>query len=254
MDGTAACHDSTPNGLTVHLISISPPKPPPSSATSSHLTFLFVLYVERCLSTLASHLLRLIASVSSRSSASEIATTSDLETAILEDSLYSWATGMRVWRYIKRESAREREAAKRGSPVLGSGGSGGGGVGGGGLSRSPSMSVNGPSHRKAVSVTMGSVSPSITARSTTANGGGVERKPSVTGSSLAPTISRRPSMESTRSALTYSSTKKGSTGLGILSGSSSTIGLVRSSFLPFLALSGVTESLPTHRTTTPSTN
>ncbi|GAA5914423.1 hypothetical protein JCM6882_008231 [Rhodosporidiobolus microsporus] len=249
----AACYGPSPAPLTDHLVALSPPKPPPSDASSPHLTFILALYVERLLSTLSLHLLRLCASVSARQSASDLATVSDLEVALMEDDLvWSWAQGMRVRRFVEEEGRREREAAKKGSPVLGSEGGRSGlsragslnaGAGGGG-GRNGSLSGASAGHRKgsaslAVPSSLASVAPSSPPLSTTTTAAAAaaaaththSRKPSLSGSTLAGSVAaaasslgRRASVESSRSGLTYGGGgggsvagggRKASLGLGI---------------------------------------
>ncbi|GAA5831852.1 hypothetical protein JCM11251_003910 [Rhodosporidiobolus azoricus] len=230
----AACYGPAPNSLSEHLVALSPPKPPPTSIPSSpHLTFLLALYVERLLSTLSMHLLRLCGAVSARQSASDVATVADLEVALMEDDLvWSWAQGMRVRRFIEKEGLREREAAKKGSPVLGNEAERSG------LSRAGSLSApsggttttvarNGAGHRKG--------SASLAVPSQKADVASIDSPPSLgrgssfggasTAAASVPAFGRRSSVESSRSGLNYTGPgRRASLGLGI-SGSTSTLAL-----------------------------
>ncbi|GAA5977305.1 hypothetical protein JCM11641_000060 [Rhodosporidiobolus odoratus] len=193
----AACYSRIPGTLSEHLVALSPPKPPPQDARSDHLTFLLALYVERVFSSLATHLLRLLGSVSARSSSSDTATVSDLQTAMMEDDLvWSWAQGMRVRQHIEEEARVEQEKMRR-SPLA------------------PSMLPAARSRRRGLSVTAGSpsrVSPAPSSISV------LSRKASMDGA--ASTVAGRTSFDSgsVRSGaegLTYTGGRKGSLGLGI---------------------------------------
>ncbi|GAA5850040.1 hypothetical protein JCM8547_000990 [Rhodosporidiobolus lusitaniae] len=203
----AACYGSGPAKLEEHLVALSPPKPPPEG--SNHLTFLFALYIERIMTTLSLHLLRLIAAVSARSSQSEVATLSDVEVALMEDDLvWSWAQGLRVRRFIEEGSREEREKLTR-SPSISSGMTG------------TSLS-GGRGHKKGLSIAASTQAPSRSPP--LPSPGSFSRKPSLNGApTLAPALQlgRRSSIESSRSGnvgLTYAPGRKGSsTGLGISS-------------------------------------
>ena len=115
---TALCPRTGPANLTTHLSELSAHRNPPSPS-SPHISFLLALYIERSLTTLATHLLQSISSVMSRSSHSDIATTRDLEVAFGEDeSIWSWFQGMRVRGAIEEEGRIEQERLR--SPTMGS--------------------------------------------------------------------------------------------------------------------------------------
>ncbi|BGP21797.1 hypothetical protein Rt10032_c01g0495 [Rhodotorula toruloides] len=116
--GGAAPLSGAPSSLTEHLVALSPPKPPPASAQSPHISFLLALYVERILTHLSTHILRLVASsASSRpsSDADVTATVTDLEAALMQDQLvWNWVQGMRVRAYIEQEGKSERARSRNG--------------------------------------------------------------------------------------------------------------------------------------------
>ncbi|GAA6053517.1 hypothetical protein JCM3770_000305 [Rhodotorula araucariae] len=207
----AACPASAgtaPLPLPEHLVTLMPPQPAPTGGRSAHLTFILALYVERVLTTLGAHLLRLIAGVAARSATAEVAGVADVETALMEDTLvWSWLQGLRVSVLIADEAARERERAKRGSPILsqralpprGSASAGG-------------MTTTGASP---VAVPPGSAA--------------LARNPSLSGSTVVVSTpgTRRPSAESTLSSPTvagiaYPRKSSSSYGLGMLSPGAST--------------------------------
>ncbi|GAA6036850.1 hypothetical protein JCM8097_006312 [Rhodosporidiobolus ruineniae] len=212
--------------LAAHIAALAPNPTPPADARSDHITFLFALYVERLLTTLSLHLLRLIATVSARSSESETASLSDVEVALSEDDLvWSWAQGMRVRRFIEDEGKKEREAVRR--PSLG--GTGAAAVGAtNGLTPTTSASSNGKSAAGAAALPPHAGTPASPAMSTAAPST-LGRKTSLGGSTLAgPTSTAvgRASLDSSRSGLTYAASSGasvggrkgslgGSTGLGI---------------------------------------
>ncbi|GAA6005734.1 hypothetical protein JCM10207_005316 [Rhodosporidiobolus poonsookiae] len=209
----AVCFGDAPGGLSEHLVAISPPQPAPAEAQSDHISFLLALYVERILASLSTHLLRLVASVSARSSSSDTASLVDLETAFKEDDLvWSWAQGMRVRQFIEDESQRERDRLK--SPSLGAGG--------------VTNGTNGLALKKSISPAAAPAPAPGSPPQYSAAGGSTTlgRKPSVaasTTSTTAPTgssVTRRASIESSRStatALTYSGSgaRKSSVGSGL---------------------------------------
>lgn len=187
----AACpqgSSTAPVPLQEHLVALMPPRPAPEP--SPHVTFILALYFERVLTTLGSHLLRLVAGVVARSATTEVAGAADVETALMEDTLvWSWLQGMRVRTHIADEAALERARIARGSPTLSQGGA---------LPRRSVSTAAGPSGASALPST----------------GAGSTRKASLKGP-------RRPSNDaavgagSVASAPTYARKGSLSTGLGI---------------------------------------
>ncbi|BGP12886.1 hypothetical protein JCM10213v2_000803 [Rhodosporidiobolus nylandii] len=176
-------------------------------AESEHLTFLLALYVERVLTCLATHILRRLGDVAARTSSPDAAV-SDLETAMMEDDLvWSWAQGMRVRRFIADEAQKEREKSRGPPPPA----------------RLSNAATATRTHRKNYSVSTSSISAS----SPLSSASGLSRKASLNGSTLTPSASsssRKASIDSVRTAatgLTYSASRKGSFGLGILGASRS---------------------------------
>lgn len=160
-----------PVPLQEHLAMLLPPKPAPADVQSPHVTFLLCLYVERVLSSLAAHLLRLVASVQSRSADSDLAGAIDVETAWMEDELvWAWLAGMRVRGFVADEANLERQRIARGSPNLGREQPGAGLP----LVRKTSAS--------ATSIPATGAPPMAVGESA--------RKPSLAGSTIAPTASR----------------------------------------------------------------
>ncbi|BGO96782.1 hypothetical protein NBRC10513v2_000718 [Rhodotorula toruloides] len=190
--GAAAPLSGAPASLTEHLVALSPPKPPPASARSPHISFLLALYVERILTHLSTHILRLVASsASSRpSSDTEVtATVTDLEAALVQDQLvWNWAQGMRVRGFIEQEGKNERARSRNG-----------------GMGRR--KSTNSSNVASPVSSSAGGVAlPDV---------GTPERRPSLGGSTAVPSTieTRRTSFAST--AVGSSNGAKQGTGLGI---------------------------------------
>ncbi|GAA5890370.1 hypothetical protein JCM8208_002794 [Rhodotorula glutinis] len=193
---------AAPAPLPEHLVALMPPRPSPDP--SPHVTSILALYVERVLTTLGAHLLRLVSGIVARSvPPTDTASVADVETAVMEDTLvWSWLQGMRVRAFIADEAAQERARRAKGSPKL---------------------SQSGVLPRRSVS----SAGKPAAAGAQNALAGGSEpaRKPSLTGSAGAALHgSRRPSSDavpgtSAAGAPTYA--RKGSaTGLGISTGSS----------------------------------
>ncbi|BGP44952.1 hypothetical protein JCM10450v2_000767 [Rhodotorula kratochvilovae] len=205
----AACPSGgsvAPPPLQEHLVALMPPRPAPSHARSEHLTFVLALYVERVLTTLAAHLLRLVSGVAARSATAEVAGVADVETALMEDTLvWSWLQGMRVRALLEDEAARERERAKRGSPVLAQSA----------LPRRSYSSAGGMATTGAPPVALPSSA-------------GLARKASLSGSTAVPSTNgaRRPSMDSvmsgsTAAGIAYPRKCSSAHGLGILSSGAS---------------------------------
>ncbi|GAA5854612.1 hypothetical protein JCM9279_005710 [Rhodotorula babjevae] len=109
---------AAPAPLPEHLVALMPPRPAPDP--SSHVTFVLALYVERVLTTLGAHLVRLVSGVVARSvPPADAASVADVETALMEDTLvWSWLQGMRVRAFIADEAAQERARRAKGSPTL----------------------------------------------------------------------------------------------------------------------------------------
>ncbi|GAA5994735.1 uncharacterized protein JCM10292_004323 [Rhodotorula paludigena] len=191
-----------PVPLQEHLAMLLPPRPPPADVQSPHVTFLLCLYVERVLSSLAAHLLRLVASVQSRSADSDLAGAIDVETAWMEDELvWAWLAGMRVRRFITDEANLERQRIARGSPNLGREQPGAGLP----LVRKTSAS--------ATSIPATGAPPMAVGESA--------RKPSFAGSTIAPTASRA----SFESSLTNTTAGPGSLAYGAKKGAANSFGL-----------------------------
>ncbi|BGP29000.1 hypothetical protein JCM10296v2_000736 [Rhodotorula toruloides] len=190
--GAATPLSGTPASLTEHLVALSPPKPPPASARSLHISFLLALYVERILTHLSTHILHLVASsASSRpSSDTEVtATVTDLEAALVQDQLvWNWVQGMRVRAFIEQEGKNERTRSRNG-----------------GMRRR--KSTNSSNVASPVSSSAGGVAlPDV---------GMPERRPSLAGSTAVPSTieTRRTSFAST--AVGSSNGAKAGMGLGI---------------------------------------
>ncbi|GAA5859600.1 hypothetical protein JCM1840_006366 [Sporobolomyces johnsonii] len=198
------CPSTGPANLTTHLAVISPPKPPAADVSSNHLTFLLVLYIERTFTALSHSLLRSISSVTSRSSHSESASVSDVETAFGEDeTIWSWVQSMRVRAWMEDEVRKEKERSR--SPVIGSGGA--------------FAALKGHKKRQSTSVASGAMS------STTLSGGRPSFSMNATSITASPatTTTSRTSIESGQSGSTAGAGlvyRKNSLGLGIQSQSS----------------------------------
>ncbi|CDR49310.1 RHTO0S25e00980g1_1 [Rhodotorula toruloides] len=190
--GAAAPLSGAPASLTQHLVALSPPKPPPSSARSPHISFLLALYVERILTHLSTHILRLVASSASSRPSSDTeatATVTDLEAALVQDQLvWNWVQGMRVRAFIEQEGKNERARSRNG-----------------GMGRR--KSTNSSNVASPVSSNAGGVPlPNV---------GTPERRPSLAGSTAVPSTieKRRTSFAST--AVNSSNGAKAGMGLGI---------------------------------------
>ncbi|GAA5919082.1 hypothetical protein JCM1841_003738 [Sporobolomyces salmonicolor] len=198
------CPSTGPANLTTHLANISPPKPPAADVSSKHLTFLLVLYTERAFTALSHSLLRSISSVTFRSSHSESASVSDIETAFGEDeTIWSWVQSMRVRTWMEDEVRKEKERSR--SPLIGSGGA--------------FAALKGHRKRQSTSVASGAISP------TTLSGGRPSFSMNGTSMSASPatTATSRTSTESAQSGSTAGAGlvyRKNSLGLGIQSQSS----------------------------------
>jgi len=187
---------AAPAPLPEHLVALMPPRPAPDP--SPHVTFVLALYVERVLTTLGAHLLRLVSGVVARSvPPADAASVADVETALMEDTLvWSWLQGMRVRAFIADEAAQERARRIKGSPTLSQG------------SALPRRSVSSAGTAAAAT------------KSALAGAAGPARKASLTGAAAGTLMgSRRPSSDSTAAtsaagAPTYAR-KDSSTGLGI---------------------------------------
>ncbi|GAA5926711.1 hypothetical protein JCM3775_007017 [Rhodotorula graminis] len=190
-----AASAAAPAPLPEHLVVLMPPRPAPDP--SPHVSFILALYVERVLTTLGAHLLRLVSGVVARSvPPTDTASVADIETAVMEDTLvWSWLQGMRVRAFIADEAAQERARRTKTSPTLSQG------------SALPRRSVSSAGKAAAAG-------PSEPAR-----------KPSLTGpAGAALSGARRPSSDAVPSASaaagapTYAR-KSSATGLGISTGS-----------------------------------
>ncbi|SCZ90378.1 BZ3500_MvSof-1268-A1-R1_Chr1-3g01952 [Microbotryum saponariae] len=103
----AACPNGGPTKLGNHLRALSPSPPPPEN-NSPHLTFMLVLYAERCLSHVAEHLIRAVGQVNQRG-LSEAVDLRDVELAFAEDDLiWSWLRGMRIRGHLEAEVAASK--------------------------------------------------------------------------------------------------------------------------------------------------
>ncbi|SCV68443.1 BQ2448_564 [Microbotryum intermedium] len=103
----AACPIGGPANLGNHLITLSPPSPSPEN-NSPHLTFMLVLYAERCLFHVAEHLIRAVGQVNQRG-LSEAVDLRDVELAFAEDdSIWSWLRGMRIRGHLEAEVAASK--------------------------------------------------------------------------------------------------------------------------------------------------
>ncbi|KDE09743.1 hypothetical protein MVLG_00143 [Microbotryum lychnidis-dioicae p1A1 Lamole] len=103
----AACPNGGPTKLGNHLRALSPSPPPPEN-DSPHLTFMLVLYAERCLFHVAEHLIRAVGQVNQRG-LSEAVDLRDVELAFAEDDLiWSWLRGMRIRGHLEAEVAASK--------------------------------------------------------------------------------------------------------------------------------------------------
>ncbi|GAA5952885.1 hypothetical protein JCM21900_004254 [Sporobolomyces salmonicolor] len=198
------CPSTGPANLTTHLANISPPKPPAADVSSKHLTFLLVLYTERAFTALSHSLLRSISSVTFRSSHSEYASVSDIETAFGEDeTIWSWVQSMRVRTWMEDEVRKEKERSR--SPLIGSGGA--------------FAALKGHRKRQSTSVASGAISPTTLSDgrpSFSMNGTSMTASPATTTTSRTSTESAQ-SGSTAGAGLVY---RKNSLGLGIQSQSS----------------------------------